>query len=151
MTETVLMDDTEASVRRLQSLKDLGVRIVMDDFGTGYSSLRYLNRFPLDGLKIERSFTTQVGGPAEESELVRAIADLGRIFGLSVVAEGVERPDQPARLLELGCDFGQGHHFSRPLPAEEADTMLFRAGLLGAPPETPARPVAPLAEHAART
>jgi diguanylate cyclase (GGDEF)-like protein len=148
MTETVLMDDTEASVRRLQSLKDLGVRIVMDDFGTGYSSLRYLSRFPLDGLKIERSFTTQVGGPAEESELVRAIADLGRIFGLSVVAEGVERPDQPARLLELGCDFGQGHHFSRPLPAEEADTMLFRAGLLGAPPETPARPVAPLAEQA---
>jgi diguanylate cyclase (GGDEF)-like protein len=148
MTETVLMDDTEASVRRLESLKDLGVRVVMDDFGTGYSSLRYLNRFPLDGLKIERSFTTQVGGPAEESELVRAIADLGRIFGLSVVAEGVERPDQPARLLELGCDFGQGHHFSRPLPPEEADTMLFRAGLLCPPPETPARPAAPVAEHA---
>jgi diguanylate cyclase (GGDEF)-like protein len=151
MTETVLMDDTEASVRRLESLKELGVRVVMDDFGTGYSSLRYLNRFPLDGLKIERSFTAQVGGPAEESELVRAIADLGRIFGLSVVAEGVERPEQPARLLELGCDFGQGHHFARPLPAQEADAMLFRAGLLGPPPETPPRPVAPLAEHARRT
>jgi diguanylate cyclase (GGDEF)-like protein len=147
ITETVLMDDSEASVRRLETLKDLGVRLVMDDFGTGYSSLRYLNRFPLDGLKVERSFTHQVGEPREESELVRAIADLGRIFGLSVVAEGVERADQPSRLLELGCDFGQGYHFSRPLPAEEADTMLFRAGLLGPPPETPPRPVAPLAEH----
>ena len=124
------------------------MRLVMDDFGTGYSSLRYLSRFPLDGLKIERSFTTKVGGPAEESELVRAIADLGRIFGLSVVAEGVERPEQPARLLELGCDFGQGHHFSRALPADEADAMLFRAGLFGPPPETQPRSVAPLAEHA---
>jgi diguanylate cyclase (GGDEF)-like protein len=149
ITETVLMDDTEASVRRLERLKELGVRLVMDDFGTGYSSLRYLNRFPLDGLKIERSFTHQVGGSSEEPELVRAIADLGHIFGLSVVAEGVERPDQPARVLELGCDFGQGYHFSRPLPAEEADGMLFRAGLLGAPPETSPRPVAPLSEHAA--
>ena len=149
MTETVLMDDTEASVRRLESLKELGVRVVMDDFGTGYSSLRYLNRFPLDGLKIERSFTAQVGGPAEESELVRAIADLGRIFGLSVVAEGVERPDQPDRLHELGCGFGQGHHFARPLPAEEADALLFRAGLLGPAPETPPRPVAPMAERLA--
>jgi diguanylate cyclase (GGDEF)-like protein len=145
MTETVLMDDTEASVRRLESLKELGVRLVMDDFGTGYSSLRYLSRFPLDGLKIERSFTSKVGGPREEPALVRAIADLGRIFGLSVVAEGVERPEQPARLLDLGCDFGQGHHFSRPLPAEEADDMLLRAGLLGPPPETEPKPVAPTA------
>jgi diguanylate cyclase (GGDEF)-like protein len=145
ITETVLMDDTEASVRRLENLKELGVRVVMDDFGTGYSSLRYLNRFPLDGLKIERSFTTQVGGPAEESELVRAIADLGAIFGLGVVAEGVERPDQPARLLELGCDYGQGFHLSRPLPATDADALLFRSGLLGPEPEAAPRPVAPKA------
>ena len=149
ITETVLMDDTVAGVRRLERLKELGVRLVMDDFGTGYSSLRYLDRFPLDGLKIERSFTARVGGAAEEPGLVRAIADLGRVFGLSVVAEGVERPEQPARLLELGCGFAQGHHFSPALPAHEAEELLLRAGLLGPPPDTTPRPVAPLAELAA--
>jgi EAL domain-containing protein (putative c-di-GMP-specific phosphodiesterase class I) len=109
----------------------LGVDLAIDDFGTGYSSLRYLRRLPLDVMKIERSFIGGIGGPGEEAELLRAIIDLARIFGLHVVAEGIERPDQRQRLLELGCDLGQGHLLSEPLDATDTDALLLRVGLLG--------------------
>jgi diguanylate cyclase (GGDEF)-like protein len=133
ITESVLMEDSEVAVERLQELKELGVDLAIDDFGIGYSSLRYLRRFPLDNLKIEKSFVDGIGGPGEEPALLEAIVDLARIFGLMVVAEGIERPDQRDRLLALGCDFGQGHLFSEPVPAAETDGLLLSAGLLGDP------------------
>jgi EAL domain-containing protein (putative c-di-GMP-specific phosphodiesterase class I) len=99
----------------------------------GYSSLRYLRRLPLDNLKIEKTFVEGIGRPDDEPDLLRAIVDLAGIFGLTVVAEGIERPEQRERLLELGCEFGQGHLLSEPLRSAEADALLFRVGLLGGP------------------
>jgi diguanylate cyclase (GGDEF)-like protein len=158
ITETVLMEDVETASRRLEELKRLGVQIAVDDFGIGYSSLTYLQRFPLDSLKIERAFVDPLGRSDEDPALLRAIVDLAEIFGLSPIAEGIERQEQPQRLLELGCELGQGHLLSKPLSAADADALLFRAGLLGsgeaqspslgspatdegvAPPSDPARP-----------
>ena len=136
MTETVLMDDSEASTARLEALNALGVRLAIDDFGTGYSSLEYLNRFPLDALKIAKPFVDGLGSGPGSDAIPRAIAELAEIFGLVVVAEGIERPDQSARLVELGCRFGQGNQLSSALDPEAADAALFGAGLLAG--ETPA-------------
>jgi diguanylate cyclase (GGDEF)-like protein len=131
ITETALMESFDNAIEQIDALNDLGVALAIDDFGTGYSSLRYLRRLPLDVMKIEKSFIGGIGGPGEEAELLRAIIDLARIFGLRVVAEGVERPEQRERLLELGCELGQGHLLSEPLDAGETDALLLRVGLLG--------------------
>jgi diguanylate cyclase (GGDEF)-like protein len=131
MTETVLMEDTEANGERLSSLRNLGVRLAIDDFGTGYSSLEYLDRFPIDALKIAKPFVDRLGSRPGAEAIPRAIVDLAEIFGLAVIAEGIERADQPEALVELGCEFGQGNHLAPPLPPEEADSRLFGAGLLG--------------------
>ncbi len=143
ITESSLMEDTEACAHRLGELKDLGVEIAVDDFGTGYSSLTYLRSFPLDNLKIDQSFVAEIGGPGKEPALLRAIIDLTEAFGLTAVAEGIERPEQHRRLLELGCDFGQGHGLSPPLSASEADALLLNAGLLGSPLEAAAQEAPP--------
>jgi EAL domain-containing protein (putative c-di-GMP-specific phosphodiesterase class I) len=124
ITETVLMQDLEGTVRRLQELKRLGVRLAVDDFGTGYSSLQYLRRFPLDALKMAKSFVDGVGGPSQDASVARAIIELGSSFDLSVVAEGIEHPEQYAPLLALGCGYGQGFLFARPAPAHEIDAVL---------------------------
>ena len=97
----------------------LGVRIAVDDFGTGYSSLGYLQRFPVDVLKIDRTFVEGIAAPSHDPVLTRAIVALGAALGLRVVAEGIERPDQAAALAELGCSFGQGYLFARPMPAPD--------------------------------
>ena len=131
ITETALMRNVDAAIEQLGALKELDVELAIDDFGTGYSSLRYLRRLPLDSMKIEKSFVAGIGRPDDEPELLRAIVDLAEIFGLTVIAEGIERPDQSARLLELGCRFGQGHLLSPPLDAAETDALLLRSGLLG--------------------
>ena len=131
VTETALMETFEHAIAQMDALNELGVDLAIDDFGTGYSSLRYLRRLPLDVMKIEKSFIGGIGGPAEEAELLRAIIDLAGIFGLRVVAEGIERPEQRQRLIELGCELGQGHLLSEPLEAPDADALLLRAGLLG--------------------
>ncbi len=113
ITEGLLMRDTLQTKRTLRGLKDLGVRIAIDDFGTGYSSLAYLHRFAVDTLKIDRSFVHRL----EESEgavLTSAIIGLGHKLGLDVIAEGVETAGQLARLLDDGCDFGQGYFLGRP-------------------------------------
>jgi diguanylate cyclase (GGDEF)-like protein len=133
ITETVLMEDSEVSAARLAELKQLGVEVSIDDFGIGYSSLRQLHQFPLNNLKIDKFFVDRIGKPDEEPELLRAIVDLAELFGLRVIAEGIERPEQRERLLELGCELGQGHLLSEPLPAESADGLLFSVGLLGGP------------------
>ena len=134
ITETALMETFDNAIEQMDGLNELGVDLAIDDFGTGYSSLRYLRRLPLDVMKIERSFIAGIGGPGEEAELLRAIIDLAGIFGLHVVAEGIERPEQRTRLLELGCELGQGHLMSEPLDAADADALLLRAGLLGGDP-----------------
>jgi EAL domain-containing protein (putative c-di-GMP-specific phosphodiesterase class I) len=115
------------------------VDLAIDDFGTGYSSLLYLRRLPLDVMKIEKSFVEGIGRPGEEPDLLRAIIDLANIFGLRVVAEGIERPDQRERLLELGCELGQGHLLAEPLDAAGTDALLLRVGLLDSAPPDGAR------------
>jgi len=112
ITETVMMADADLAVRRLRELKSLGVLLAMDDFGTGYSSLSSLSRFPIDILKMDRSFLSPEHA---ESGLAAAIIALGNTLGLEVVAEGIELPAQVASLRELGCELGQGFLFAEPM------------------------------------
>ncbi len=142
ITETALMEDSEGSVKRLEALKRLGVSLAVDDFGTGYSSLRYLQRFPLDTLKIDRFFVDEIGREGAQLALLRAMVDLADNFGLDVVAEGIESTAQRNQLIELGCEMGQGLHLSPPLPVEAADALLLGAGLLPPPRRPDADPVA---------
>jgi diguanylate cyclase (GGDEF)-like protein/PAS domain S-box-containing protein len=124
MTESVLLTDTDDNLARIVSLKALGVQLAMDDFGTGYSSLAYLRRFPMDVLKIDRSFVDRLGGESEDEALVRTIVRLGQRFGMRTVAEGIENETQLALLREMGCDFAQGYLLSRPLPVLDATALL---------------------------
>jgi EAL domain-containing protein (putative c-di-GMP-specific phosphodiesterase class I) len=135
VTESSLVGETAAG--RLQALRRLGVRLAIDDFGTGYSSLDYLRRFPMDVLKIDRSFVDRLGaGDAEDETLVRTIVRLGQRFGMQTVAEGVENAAQVAVLREMSCDYGQGYFLSRPLPSAEA-TRLLETGLPALAPASP--------------
>ncbi|MEA2128657.1 MAG: hypothetical protein QOJ85_1548 [Solirubrobacteraceae bacterium] len=122
ITETALMRDVTETISCLRALKELGVLLAVDDFGTGYSSLDYLRRFPIDMLKIDKAFVDDLG--AGDSTLAQAIIDLGESFDLQVVAEGVEHESQRQRLLELGCSYGQGYHFSPAMPAGEVQILL---------------------------
>jgi diguanylate cyclase (GGDEF)-like protein/PAS domain S-box-containing protein len=124
ITESVLMHDTEATLARLFELKRLGIRLAIDDFGTGFSSLSYLRRFPVDILKIDKSFIDSVASRTDSIALTRAIVDLGRGLGLTTVAEGVERPDQAAALEGLGCEMAQGYLFARPLDVAGMNELL---------------------------
>ncbi len=119
ITESVLMQESSALVEKLRDLKALGLELALDDFGTGYSSLGYLRRFPIDILKIDRSFVGTVGTRGVDTDLTRAIVALGRTLQLETIAEGIERPEQRDGLLTLGCALGQGYLFSRSMPAEE--------------------------------
>ena len=120
LTETLLLRDTDVTMSRIAGLQDLGATLALDDFGIGYSSLSYLRRFPIDILKMDRSFLDDIPGNAADEAVVRAIVDLGVTLGLQLVAEGVETREQAAALAELGCPFGQGYYFARPLPHTEA-------------------------------
>jgi diguanylate cyclase (GGDEF)-like protein len=124
ITESVLMADTEATMHRLGSLRGLGVRVAIDDFGTGYSSLGYLRRFPLDAVKIDRSFIEDVAVGTRQAALVHAIIELCRVLELDTVAEGVETEEQAERLAELGCPSAQGFYFGRPMPASDLARRL---------------------------
>ena len=124
ITETVVMDDAEASVRTLARLRELGPRLSIDDFGTGYSSLRYLQRFPVDTLKIDRTFVCRIQEGGEGLEVVRAIVRLAESLGMDVIAEGAETPEQVALLREVGCPFVQGHAYGQPASAEETEERL---------------------------
>ena len=119
ITETVLMSEEDSVLETLEELRALGIQVAIDDFGMGYSSLGYLNRLPIDILKLDRTFVHPVTEGPEESALAQAIVKLAHIFGLSTVAEGIETPEQGEALRILGCDFGQGHYYSRPVPADE--------------------------------
>ena len=124
ITESVLMRDAEATASTLKALKEMGVRIAMDDFGTGYSSLSYLKRFPIDTLKIDKSFTQDICGSHDGSSIVSAIAALGRSLGLSLVAEGVETAEQRQFLEAQYCDRMQGYLLSKPLQADQVAQFL---------------------------
>ena len=118
MTESVLLDDSGETLSTLRAIRALGVRLAIDDFGTGYSSLSYLHRFPVDVLKIDRSFIERLsqGGDAVAGQHDR---QLGHTMNLETVAEGIERPDEMLMLRRQGCTTGQGFHFSPALPADE--------------------------------
>ena len=124
ITEGVLIDNPEEMVKRIQDLHALGVRIALDDFGSGYSNLGYLQRFPLDKLKIDRSFVVALGTSANGGVIIQAIVALGRALGLSVLVEGVETEQQRVLLRLAGCDEMQGFLFARPAPAKAIDRLL---------------------------
>jgi EAL domain-containing protein (putative c-di-GMP-specific phosphodiesterase class I) len=119
MTESVMITSTADAVDLLRQLKRLGIQLAIDDFGTGYSSLSYLSRFPVDLLKIDRSFIEKLATDAQSAELVQTIVQLGRSLGLETVAEGIESTEQLEELSRIGCDFGQGFLFSGPVEARE--------------------------------
>ncbi|HTW13098.1 MAG TPA: EAL domain-containing protein, partial [Solirubrobacteraceae bacterium] len=125
ITETALMRDAEKTAERLHALKQLGVRLSIDDFGTGYSSLAYLQRFPVDELKIDRSFVAELlaGGPDGDA-LIRTFVQLGKSLDIETIAEGIEDQDQLAQLQAESCDVGQGFLFARPLTADECEPFL---------------------------
>jgi EAL domain-containing protein (putative c-di-GMP-specific phosphodiesterase class I) len=134
LTESVLMHDRESVARQLAALRALGVRIAMDDFGTGYSSLAYLQQLPVDRLKLDRSLLAGLAEPGARS-VVPAAVMLAQGLDLQTVAEGVETPEQLARLREVGCEAVQGFHVCRPLPpAPLADWLRARADSVGAAP-----------------
>jgi EAL domain-containing protein (putative c-di-GMP-specific phosphodiesterase class I) len=127
LTESTMMSNTEANLERLQRLKSVGVRLALDDFGTGYSSLSYLHRFPIDILKIDRSFVSRLTTSDNGPELARAVITLGSTLGLDIVAEGIELEPQIASLLELGCVAGQGFFFAKARPLHELCNSSFVA------------------------
>jgi EAL domain-containing protein (putative c-di-GMP-specific phosphodiesterase class I) len=124
LTETAVMSNAEESIYILESLSRLGVLVSVDDFGTGYSSMSYLRRFPIDKLKIDRSFVKEMTSRPEDASIVRAMVSLAHSLNLKVVAEGVETGDQLALLQQLGCDQYQGFHFSAALPAKEFEQLI---------------------------
>jgi diguanylate cyclase (GGDEF)-like protein len=124
ITESLFAQDTEETTRKIGLLKDLGVRLALDDFGTGYSSLSYLRRFPIDTLKIDKSFIDGVTTSPEGLAVVAAITQLGQTLHLEVVAEGLETAEQVEALRTLGCPLGQGYHISKPLAAGDAVKFL---------------------------
>ena len=131
ITESVLMEEAQTTVETLRALRGLGVHLSIDDFGTGYSSLSYLKRFPVDVLKIDRSFVDGLGTDPEDEAIVTAVVRLAQALDLDVVAEGVETAGQLAELRRLGCTAVQGFYFGRPRPPEETLAYLMRApGLL---------------------
>ena len=124
ITEGATMGDAERAVQVLSRLRALGVQLSVDDFGIGYSSLSYLHRFPLNVLKIDKSFVMDIIDKPESRDVINSIVGLARSMGLQVVAEGAEHDDQIEVLKGLGCDFGQGFVFHRPLDAVKAMTLL---------------------------
>jgi len=131
ITESLMMQDAELAIARLNELKQLGVRLAIDDFGTGYSSLSYLRRFPVDILKIDKSFVDGVNRYGKERELAQSIIELGQTLHLEIVAEGIEHADQLGWLRSRRCTLGQGFYFSEPLTEEALGQMLREASLAG--------------------
>jgi diguanylate cyclase (GGDEF)-like protein/PAS domain S-box-containing protein len=132
ITEGVLLNDIDKALAWLAAVHALGVRVYMDDFGTGFSSLSYLKRFPVDALKVDKSFVRDMQNNDSDRPLVAGIIAMARSLGLSVVAEGVEAPEHVRLLRDMGCQFAQGYHFSRPVPAEDFPAAAARIASLAA-------------------
>ena len=124
ITESWLVSDPDRAQGILTGLKDLGLSLALDDFGTGYSSLGYLHRFPIDYLKVDRSFTRDMQTSAGSANIVRAVIGLAHTFGLQAIAEGIDNADQIAMLRGMSCEYGQGYHFSPPLSVADAHRLL---------------------------
>jgi ammonium transporter, Amt family len=125
VTESLLVENSEAVVERLQALRAMGIRIEIDDFGTGYSSLSYLQNLPVDGFKIDRSFVSEIQG--EGRQIVKTLVDLGHSLGLTQVAEGVETEDQKEYLKATDCDYIQGFLMSQPVSAQAIAELIKKA------------------------
>jgi EAL domain-containing protein (putative c-di-GMP-specific phosphodiesterase class I) len=124
ITEGLLLDASAAVKSKLLDLRDAGIQVALDDFGTGYSSLSYLKKFDIDYIKIDRSFVRNLHATSDDMALCEAIIVMAHKLGLKVIAEGIETSTQRHLLAAAGCDYGQGHFFSLPLPAHEFETML---------------------------
>lgn len=124
ITESMIMDNADLALKILSDLCDLGVRISSDDFGTGYSSLSYIHKFPFHRLKIDRSFISKMDRDEKSEEIVRTIILLANNLGMDTVAEGIETEAQLKRLCDLGCNFGQGYLFAKPMPVEEIESLM---------------------------
>jgi diguanylate cyclase (GGDEF)-like protein len=124
ITESAVMENAEMVILMLKQLKKIGVQLSIDDFGTGYSSLSYLHRFPIDTLKVDRSFVSTMENGSENGEIVRTIVSLAKTLGMNVIAEGIETIHQIHQLRILGCEYGQGYLFSRPVPSQEAEQLI---------------------------
>jgi EAL domain-containing protein (putative c-di-GMP-specific phosphodiesterase class I) len=131
IAESVLMENVESSTARLHELRELGVELHLDNFGTGHTSLSSLPRYPLQGIKVDRSFVHRIGGRRIDLDIVRSIVDLAGALGLGVIAEGVESAVQRERLIAFGCEFGQGYLFAKPLEPTAAGTLLAGLGRPG--------------------
>jgi len=127
VTESLTVQGEEAA-QVVEALHAMGVRIALDDFGTGYSSLAYVRQHPVDVLKIDRVFVDGLGRDREDTAIVQAAIAFGAALGLEVVGEGIETAEQAKRLRDLGCSFGQGFHYSRPVPADDATAGLHLSG-----------------------
>ena len=134
ITETTLMRNIEDTARRLTALKQLGVRIAIDDFGTGYSSLAHLQRFPVDSLKIDRSFISGLAHNAEGETLIRTLVQLGKSLSIETFAEGIEQQHELSLLQGEDCDSGQGFLFARPLDVAATEAFLKDLSIQVAPP-----------------
>ncbi len=124
LTETAFMHDPQSTIAVLRALKDMGIQLTLDDFGTGYSSLSYLKRFPINALKIDKSFVQGLCTDSDDSKLVSAVISLGRSFHLQVIAEGVETREQLIALQVQNCAEGQGYYFQKPVAADEFAKLL---------------------------
>ena len=124
LTESAVMENAESVISMLKQIRDLGIQLSIDDFGTGYSSLSYLHRFPINTLKVDRSFVSTMEDGSENGEIVRTVIALAKTLKLNVVAEGIETIHQLHQLRILGCEYGQGYLFSRPVPTDEAERLL---------------------------
>ncbi|HEY0444201.1 MAG TPA: EAL domain-containing protein, partial [Candidatus Limnocylindrales bacterium] len=141
LTETVLMKEAESAALILREVRERGINVAIDDFGTGYSSLSYLRKFPIDALKIDQSFVSQIGSGDDDSSIVKAILSMAQSLHLRVVAEGVETVEQLDFLRAHGCDEAQGYYFSRPVPAADFATLLVAGGTpIAAKRPSPPRP-----------
>ena len=142
MTESSLMPNMNTAVEVLETLHALGISISMDDFGTGYSSLSYLHTFPIDVLKIDRSFIGRMTEGDQPLQIVRTIIELARVLEIDVVAEGIETLEQYHLLRELGCRYGQGYLFARPMSAHDVNALLRLPGRVLPQPEALSAPTA---------
>jgi diguanylate cyclase (GGDEF)-like protein len=138
MTETAVMTNPALAMKTLTGLHELGIRLSIDDYGTGYSSMAYLNRLPVDELKVDRSFVLNMLDNDNDAVLVRSAIDLGHNLGLTVVAEGVEKAEHVAALRDFGCDVAQGYHYARPMPPDEVTSWLHSSGFDAAREESAA-------------
>ena len=124
ITESVLMENAPRSIDMLNQLKEHDIKVCVDDFGTGYSSLSYLHTFPIDTLKVDRSFVNDMGRNYKNMEIIRTITMLAHNLKLDVIAEGVETAEQHAQLSALGCQYAQGFYFSRPIDSNDASNLI---------------------------